>query len=440
MTIVSPAPTPTVDAYEHLRNEALNDLRARGIDSQSSSDVLLMVRSLVDRYQIGATTSGGRRPLHDPNAMVDRLARSILEYGPLTPFIDGSIEYEELIVHGEEVSYIDTTGRLVAHNEPISENEVAHVVSKLLATVGAAVDESRPIIQTQILDGAARLGVVMPPIADRIDVTIRRYLSKRETFAELIEWDAITPAAASLLAASLLTPTGVMVTGQPGSGKTTLLNALLRSADPSLRVIACEDTPELSVEHLHAARWRTRPSGPDGKGAVDLRHLVHMSLGMRPDLIVVGEVRGEEAYELTRAGNAGCGMLSTIHANGARQGLQALVSTAVMAGPNVVPEQMRAVFSSIIDLVVHTAKEPTAATGTGRGGRRQVMEIVAIPPMQGTEADFTVEPIFSRRDFGSPLQWTGNPLPAELEQRLGRVLRPLGFTINELLEGNETLV
>ncbi len=434
-----PARPPSLDAYEALRFECLDELRTRGLDTSSSGDVRRMVRSLVDRYQVEATSSGGRRPLHDPAAMVDRLARSLLEFGPLTPFLDGTIDYEELIVHGQEVSYTDTTGRLVAHDEPVSEHEVEHVVAKLLSGVGVSVDEGHPIAQTQILDGTARLGVVIPPVADRIDVTIRRYLAKRETFDELIEWDAISPAAAALLALSLRTPTGVIVTGQPGSGKTTLVNALLRSAQPSLRVIVCEDTPELSADHLHAARWRTRPAGPDGSGEVSLRHLVRMSLGMRPDLIAVGEVRGEEAYELTRAGNAGCGMLSTIHANSARQGLQALVSTASMAGPNVSPVQIRSVFSSIVDLVVHTAKEPTAATGTGRAGRRQVMEIVAIPPMQAAEVDVTVEPIFVREDFGAPLEWTGSPLPSELESRLGRVLRPLGISVTELLDGSRSL-
>lgn len=426
---------PFLDTYERLRHDCLDQLRLRGLDTGSPADVLAMIRSLVDRYQVDATSSGGQRPLHDPASMVERLGRALLDFGPLTPFLDGTIPYEELIVHGEEVSYIDPSGRLVAHDEPVSEHEIEHIVSKLLASVGASVDEGHPIVQTQILDGSARLGVVLPPVADRIDVTIRRYLAKRETFAELIEWDAISPAAAALLTVSLQTPTGVIVTGQPGSGKTTLVNALLRSAQPSLRVIVCEDTPELSTGHLHAARWRTRPAGPDGTGEISLRHLVRMSLGMRPDLIAVGEVRGEEAYELTRAGNAGCGMVSTIHANSARQGLQALVSTASMAGPNVSPDQVRTVFSSIVDLVVHTAKEPTAATGTGRAGRRQVMEIVAIPPMQGADVDFTVEPIFVRADFGAPLEWTGSPLPTELEVRLGRVLRPHGITVTELLEG-----
>ena len=428
--------SPPRGAYEELRFSALDELRRLGLDSGDRAEVAGVLRRLVSDYQARATTGSGRHPLADPAAMVERLACSILEYGPLTPFLDGSLAYEELIIHGSEVSYINTEGQLVSFDEPVSESEVIHVVTKLLASVGAAVDESRPVAQAQVLDGSARLGVVMPPVADRIDVTLRRYLSRRETFDELISWDAITPAAASLLALSLRTPTGVVVTGQPGSGKTTLLNALLRSGPSDLRVIACEDTPELSVGHLFAARWKTRPPGPDGTGEISLRDLVRVSLGMRPDLIVVGEVRGAEAYELTRAGNAGCGMLSTIHANGARQGLSALVSTAVMAGPNVSPDQVRSVFSSIVDLVVHTAREPRSAAG---GGRRQVMEIVAIPPLQGSESEFTVEPIFARSDFGSPLRYTGNPLPADLEARLERVARPLGASVAEILDGRVEL-
>lgn len=428
------------DVYEELRRETLDHLQRIELDPTDEHGVLELVGRLVDKYQIESTSGAGSPPLHDPSAMVERLGRSILAYGPLTPFLDDSIRYEELIVHGDQVSYIDPSGRLIAHPEPISEAEVTHVVTKLLATVGASVDESRPVVQTQVLDGRARLGVVMPPVADRIDVTLRRYLTRRETFAELIGWDAIDPAAASLLASMLRTPTGVLVTGQPGAGKTTLLNAMLRAAPPSLRTIACEETPELSVEHLHAARWRTRPPGPDGNGEISLRDLVRMSLGMRPELLVLGETRGAEAYEITRAGNAGCGMLTTIHANGARQGLQALVSTAVMAGSNVAVEQVRHVFSSIVDLVVHVAKEPAAAMGDGTGGRRQVMEVVAVPPLQGSEVDFTVEPIFVREEFGAPLRWTGTPLPSELEVRINRVLRPMRLTAADLLESRAVLV
>jgi pilus assembly protein CpaF len=429
---------PTVDAYEQLRHRALDELQRTGLDPGDEDRLRALIQRLVEDYQVRATSGGASRPLADPRAMVARLERSLSGYGPLTPFLDGSLHYEELLIHGDEVSYIGGDGRLVVHDEPVSTDEVLHVVNKLLATVGAAVDEGRPIVQAQVLGGSGRLGVVIPPVADRIDVTLRRYLTKRETFDELIAWDALSAPAADLLTAMLRTPTGVLVTGQPGSGKTTLTNALLRSAPPNLRVIACEDTPELSVAHLNAARWRTRPAGPDGTGAVTLRDLVRVALGMRPDVIVVGETRGEEAYELTRAGNAGCGLVSTIHANNARQGLNALVSTATMAGPNVAPELVRTVFAQVIDLVVHTARQPEAAAAR-RPARRQVMEVVAIPAMQGSETDFTVEPIFTRDDFGSPLQWTGSPLPQELEVRLERVLRPHGVRVQDLLDGSRRL-
>ncbi len=428
------------DVYEMLRSQALRLLQDSDVGLGDRSAIRRMVTQIVEAYQIDAISGRGSKPLHDTGAMVDRLARSILDYGPLTPFMDGSLDYEELIVHGAEVRYIDERGRLVAHPEPVSEAEVSHVISKLLASVGASIDESRPMIQTQVLDGSGRLGVVIPPIADRIDVTLRRYRAKRETFAELIGWDTISTEAASLLASMVRAPTGVIVTGQPSSGKTTLVNALLRATPPSLRVIVCEDTPELSIEHLGAARWRTRPDAADGSGGVNLRDLVRVSLGMRPDLIVLGEVRGGEAFELTRAGNAGCGMVSTIHANNARQGLQALVTTATMVAPNVAMDHVRHVFSSIIDLVVHLAKEPGATSDDGLGGRRQVMEVVAVPANQGVEVDFTVEPIFVRDDFGLPLRWTGTPLPGELEERVDRSLRTLGTTSRLLLEGQRSLL
>ncbi len=419
-----------VDTYEHLRLRALDRIRRDGIDVGDGALVRALLRRVVEDYQVQATSGGPGRPLADPPAMVERLESSVLGFGPLTPFIDGTIDYEELIIHGEEVTYVDADGRMVTHGEPISADEVRHVVTKLLATVGASVDEAHPIVQTQVLDGQARLGVVIAPVATEIDVTLRRYRTRRETFEELVAWNALSPAAAAFLSVLPKTPTGIVVTGQPGAGKTTMVNALLRAAPPHLRVIACEDTPELSTAHLHAARWRTRPAGPDGSGAVELRDLVRVSLGMRPDLLVVGETRGGEAYELTRAGNAGCGMITTLHANGAREGLSALVSTAVMAAPNVQVAQVRDVFSQTIDVVVHVGRE----VEPGGGLRRQVVEIVAVPAMQGHETEFTVEPIFTRDSPDAPLRWTGAPLPVGLEARIDRALRADGTTVHQILE------
>lgn len=434
------SPVDQTDTYEQLRTDVLAAIQQRGATTDTEP-VRTLIRRRVDDYQASARSGLGGTPLADPDDMVRRLSRAILEYGPLTRFITGDEQYEEVMAHGTDVSYIDTDGRLAALEEPITEPELRSIVDRLLATAGASVDESRPIVQAQVLGGRARLGVVIPPIADSIDVTLRRYVMRRESLEEFIRWDSLTPAAASLLAATSLTPTGLVITGQPGAGKTSLANAVLRAAPPALRVVCCEDTPELQVDNLNASRWRTRPAGPDGSGEVTLRDLVKMALGMRPDLIVVGEVRGAEAYELTRAGNAGCGMITTLHANSARQGLQALISTAIMAGANVPADQVRVVFTSIVDLVVHLDREPLQLKRPGQGPiRRQVMEIAAIPPLQGSEADFTIEPIFQRKEFGAPLRWTGAPLPEELRERLDRALRPQGMTTLDLLDSRKSLL
>ena len=430
----------STDVYETLRLEVLEELGDHSADLQNAGTVQAVVRQVVDNYQARARQGLGIRALATPNEMVARLDRSLLEYGPLTPFLDGTIDYEELMIHGDEVTYIDGLGNLQSYDELTSEGEIRSIVARLLSTIGATVDDSRPIMQAQILGGRARIGVVIPPISDAINVTLRRYVVRRDTFADLIDWGSISPSVASLLTACTHIPTGIIICGQPGAGKTTLANALLDSAPPTTRVIACEDTPELRVAHLNGVSWRTRHAGPDGAGEVQLRDLVKMALGMRPDIIAVGETRGGEAYELTRAGNAGCGWMSTIHANSGRAAMQALISTAVMAGNNVPSQEVRAVFSSIVDLVVFLDREPLQLRETGTGTRRQIMEVLAVPPMQGSDTDVTVEPLFIREDFGEPLRWTGSPPPPDLERRLDKVCHGRGTTLRTVLDGRATLL
>ncbi|MGH9163969.1 MAG: ATPase, T2SS/T4P/T4SS family, partial [Acidimicrobiales bacterium] len=395
-----PAPTAVPDAYEELRAAALGEVSHRGVDLSDGPAVASMVGALVDAYQARAQAGLGGRALADPTAMKARLRRALVGHGPLGRFLSGEQVVEEVVIVGGDVAYIDADGRWVMLDEAVTEAEMRSVIDRLLAGVGASVDAANPMVQTQILDGAGRIGVVIPPIADRLNACLRWNLPRHETLAKLVGWETLPSEAASLLAACMLTPTGLVFTGKPSSGKTSLANAAVRACPDTLRVICCEDTPEIDPAHLSPFRWRTRRPGPDDTGEVTLRDLVRMALGMRPDLIVVGEVRGAEAYELTRAGNAGCGLVTTVHANSARAGLQALMSTAVMAGQNVDSAQVRAVFCSIVDLVVHLDREPLDDVKAGRV-RRQVMEMAAVPPLQGAEADFTIEPLFVRDHLGA---------------------------------------
>ncbi|MEX1007216.1 MAG: ATPase, T2SS/T4P/T4SS family, partial [Acidimicrobiia bacterium] len=194
--------------------------------------------------------------------------------------------------------------------------------------------------------------------------------------------------------------------------------ALLAAAPPSHCVRSCEEIRELAVPITHGSYYEVRPPALDGTGEISMRDLVKFVLAMRPDRIVVGEVRGAEAFELTRAVNAGCGFLCTVHANSAAEALDALVNAALMAGENVTERIVRKVFSESLDVVIHVDRDDIVS-GDADALRRQVMEIVAVVP--ALRNDFTVEPLFVRDAIGAPLRWTG-AFPSRLEERLARVL------------------
>jgi pilus assembly protein CpaF len=261
---------------------------------------------------------------------------------------------------------------------------------------------------------------------------MRRYTVRHVTLSELVRRDALPQTAAGFLWAAMQTRSRIAISGEPGAGKTTLAAALMAAEPASHCVRCCEEIREISVPVTHGAYYEVRPPALDGTGEISLRDLVKFVLAMRPDRIVVGEVRGSEAFELSRAVNAGCGFLCTIHANSATEALHALVNAALMAGENVTERVVRKVFSESLDLVVHLARDDRA-TGAGTGIRREVVEIVAVVPTLSD--DFTVEPIFQRTGVGRPLEWTG-ALPTGLEERVDRSL-PERASLRTILDGRD---
>ena len=214
------------------------------------------------------------------------------------------------------------------------------------------------MVQARVLGGTARLTAAIPPVGDQLSATLRRYVVRNVTLDDLVERDSLVAGRRRRSSALLMQlRSRIAVSGEPGAGKTTLAAALLAAAPASHCVRACEEIRELAVPITHGSYYEVRPPALDGTGEISLRDLVKFVLAMRPDRIVVGEVRGAEAFELSRAVNAGCGFLCTVHANSASEALDALVNAALMAGENVTERIVRKVFSESLDVVVHLDRD-----------------------------------------------------------------------------------
>lgn len=421
--------TERAHAYDSIRARVLELVEEERLDpALDRARAREVVARAVDEYQRRAHLGEGRA-VHSPSDMIERLVRSLVDFGPLTGLF-GRDDVEEIFIEGSRVSYLDAGGRLRGLEEPTTLDENRHVVERLLASSDRRLNASSPIVQARVLGGTARLSAVIPPVADRLSVTIRRYALRKETLASMVSLDSLTRPAAGFLWLLMQATTSVLVSGPPGAGKTSLLSALLNATPPGLCIRCCEEVRELHVPIVHGSFYEARPAGLDGSGEISLRDLVKVILAMRPDRIVVGEVRGAEAFELTRAVNAGTGFACTVHANSAHDALVALVNAALMAGENVPETVVRKVFAASIDVVVHCERE--VGRESEAANRRQVVEVLAVVP--SLHDDFSTEPIFARERIGDPLRWTGALPPDRLLRRITPFLPP-GVSLVDLLEG-----
>ncbi len=422
--------TPTTDAYDVIRRDALSGIERHRLHPERDLErVRAEIDRAVDEYQRRARL-GDELPLGDPGDMAQRVLRSVTELGPLSDLL-ARRDVEEVFVEGARVTYLDALGRLRGLTEPTTEDENRRILDRLLAATERQLDARHPLVQARVLDGTARLTAAIPPIADRLSATVRRYTVRDVTLDALVARDALSAPAAVFLRAVMQMRSRVAISGEPGAGKTTLAAALLAAVPAAHCVRCCEEIRELAVPVLHGGYYEVRMPGLDGTGEVTLRDLLKFVLAMRPDRIVVGEVRGAEAFELTRAVNAGCGFLCTVHANSAADAINALVNAALMAGENIGEGVVRRVLAEAIDIIVHVDRDDAGTDERGEARvRRQVKEITAVVP--SLRDGQTCEPIFVREALGRPLEWTG-AFPPGLEARLQRVLGP-GVTARDLVE------
>jgi len=312
----------------------------------------------------------------EQDALLEDICDDVLGLGPLEPLLARD-EITDIMVNGPDQVYIEVGGKVERADVRFRDaDQLLNICQKIVSAVGRRVDESSPICDARLLDGS-RVNVIAPPLAvDGATLTIRKFAKERLTLDQLVRFGSITPEGAEVLKIIGRVRCNVLISGGTGSGKTTLLNCLTRYIDHDERLVTCEDAAELQLQQPHTVRLESRPPNIEGEGEISMRQLVKNCLRMRPDRIIVGEVRGPEAFDLLQAMNTGHdGSMGTLHANSPREAISRLESMITMGGFNLPAKTIREMISGSIDVIVHAMRM--------RDGTRRITHITEVLGMEG---------------------------------------------------------
>ena len=330
------------------------------------------------RQTLQEVLAGGEVPLtaNDRARLTLEIADDILGYGPIEPLLRDP-EVTEIMVNGPDVTYVERGGRLFEVDAHF--NDEAHLrrtIDKIVGRVGRRVDESTPMVDARLPDGS-RINAIIPPLAvDGSLLTVRKFSAEPLTIEDLVEYGTLTRGVADFLRACVAGRLNTIVSGGTGAGKTTTLNVLSSFIPEDERIITIEDAAELQMPQQHVLRLEARPANIEGRGEVRIRELVRNALRMRPDRIVVGEVRDAAALDMLQAMNTGHdGSISTVHANGPRDSLSRLETMVLMAGVDLPVRAIREQVASAVDLIVHQARF--------RDGSRRITHVTEVVGIEG---------------------------------------------------------
>jgi pilus assembly protein CpaF len=310
------------------------------------------------------------------NMIFKEVLNDLLGYGPIQPLLD-DLDVTEVMVNGPKNVYIEKKGKLIKSSVAFDDdNHVLHVIDRIILPLGRRIDSDSPTVDARLPDGS-RVNAVVPPVAiDGPSITIRKFSKEKLGIGDLIDFGSITEKMGEFLRACVLAHLNVIISGGTGSGKTTLLNILSSFIPEEERIVTIEDAAELQLQQDHVLRMETKPANVDGLGGVTIRDLVRNSLRMRPDRIVVGEVRGGEALDMLQAMNTGHdGSLTTVHANSPRDALARLETLVLMAGMDMPLKVVRQQIASAVDLIVQQTRL--------QDGSRKVTAITEVAGMEG---------------------------------------------------------
>ncbi|MCZ8375472.1 MAG: CpaF family protein [Beijerinckiaceae bacterium] len=308
--------------------------------------------------------------------MLDDICNDVLGFGPLEPLLARD-DIADIMVNGADRTFIEVGGKIQLTNIRFRDNaQLMNICQRIVSQVGRRVDEASPICDARLLDGS-RVNVIAPPLAiDGAALTIRKFKKDKLTLEQLTKFGSISPEGAEVLKIIGRVRCNVVVSGGTGSGKTTLLNCLTRYIDEDERIITCEDAAELQLQQPHVVRLETRPPNLEGQGAITMRDLVKNCLRMRPERIIVGEVRGPEVFDLLQAMNTGHdGSMGTIHANSPRECLARMEAMIAMGGYSLPPKTVREMITSSVDIIVQAQRL--------RDGSRRITHITEVMGMEG---------------------------------------------------------
>jgi len=371
---------------------------AGGVSRLTSQDLIKLKKFLIDnvsraieaegiaaaqrdeyiRQQIEAVYDQAnlKLPLDMRGMILKEVVNELLGYGPLQPLLKDP-EVTEVMVNGPKKIYVEKKGQLQKTSVVFDDdNHVLQIIDRIILPLGRRVDADSPTVDARLPDGS-RVNAVIPPVAiDGPSITIRKFSKEKLGIGALIDFGSITDKMAEFMRACVLAHLNIIISGGTGSGKTTLLNVLSGFIPEDERIVTIEDAAELQLQQDHVLRMETKPANVDGRGAVTIRDLVRNSLRMRPDRIVVGEVRGGEALDMLQAMNTGHdGSLTTLHSNSPRDAIARLETLVLMAGMDLPLKVVRQQIASAIDLIVQQTRL--------RDGSRKVTAITEVAGMEG---------------------------------------------------------
>jgi pilus assembly protein CpaF len=389
----------------HALEELAGELRARLVrevsELEPGEDPRERIADLVDR-------EAGLLAEEDRAELTRRVSERSFGLGPLEPLL-ADPRVDEVMANGPDAVFVEREGRLEeAEARFSSEGELRHVIERILSPLGRRVDEAQPLVDARLPDGS-RVNVIIPPLSlDGPVLTIRRFRRRGFSPAELVEHGTLPAELMAFLGACVAGCATVLISGGTGSGKTTLLGALSAYIPPDERIVTVEDAAELKLQQRHVVRLEARPANLEGRGEVTIRALVRNALRMRPDRIVVGEVRGAEALDMIGALTTGHdGSLTTVHAGSPEEALRRLETLALMADVGLPHHAVRELIAGALDVIVHVQRE--------RSGARRVAAVSEVVRMAAGPA---TRELYVLRD-GRPLRRAAPTAALEARARAG---------------------